>query len=335
MAVSSVVSVTDVSQVGQARRAAIKLAEQARFSAERCGQVALIVTELGNNLVKYATNGRVMLDVAERGGQMHVQMLAIDSGPGIADVQRSLQDGVSTGGTPGTGLGAVRRLAHAFDIHSAPGRGTVVFASCMADPRRDGAASSFEWAAVSTPAPGETACGDTWRLCERDGSLGAMVVDGLGQGPLAAVPADRAAETFDADPFAPPAAFCERAHRALQGSRGAALAAAVVSPTGRLVYAGVGNISGTIVADGKGRGLASQNGIVGVQMRRMQEPEYEMPPRSVLVMHSDGLSNRWETDRYPGLFGRPAAIIAGVLYRDYVRGRDDASIVVVKRGAAR
>src|SRR5262249_44762660 len=148
---------------------------------------------------------------------------------------------------------------------------------------------------------------------------------GLGHGPLAAVPADRATEIFQADPLAAPAEFCERAHRALQGSRGAALAMAVVSPEGRVAYAGVGNIAGTTVSDGKGGGLASQNGIVGVQIRRTQQLDYEMPPRGVLVMHSDGLSNRWAMDRYPGLFARHSAIVAGVLFRDYLRGRDDAT----------
>jgi anti-sigma regulatory factor (Ser/Thr protein kinase) len=323
-------AVTDSTQIGQARRAAARLAAELALSDEHRGEVAIIATELATNLVRYAQNGRLLLQSVRRADGAYVQMLAVDSGPGIADVQRSLQDGVSTGGTPGNGLGAVRRLSDVFDIYSTVGRGTLVLSRVGAStPKRQ--RHTYEWGAVSTPAPKETVCGDAWRVSDADGTLTVLVADGLGHGVLAAEASNRAADLFDAHTPSDPAAFCESAHKRLAGSRGAAIAVAHAGSNGRVLYAGVGNIAGSIVTDGKGRGLASQNGTAGVQIRRVQRFEYDWPEDATLVMHSDGLTNRWSIGDYPGLSARHAAVIAGVLHRDYVRGRDDATVVVVKR----
>jgi hypothetical protein len=51
----------------------------------------------------------------------------------------------------------------------------------------------------------------------------------------------------------------------------------------------------------------------------------------LLVMHSDGLATHWNLDQYPGLVGRRPSLIAGVLYRDFARGRDDVTVVVAKK----
>jgi anti-sigma regulatory factor (Ser/Thr protein kinase) len=323
--------VTEVSQVGQARRAAVRLAVASKLSEEAQGKVAVIATELASNLARYGRDGRFFVQSVTWPEESFVQMLAVDSGPGIADLQRSMQDGVSTGGTPGTGLGAVRRMSDDFDIYSTVGQGTLVLSRVSGSGSKQ-PQPSYRWAAISTPAPWETVCGDAWRIVEKSGDLGVMVVDGLGHGLLAAEAANRAAELFDAEAGpSQPAGFCDRAHQALAGSRGAALAVAHVSTAGRVRYAGVGNIAGAIVGDNGSRGLPSQNGTVGLQIRRVQEFDYELPERGVLVMHSDGLTSRWSLDAYQGLASRHPALIAGVLYRDCLRGRDDATIVVVKR----
>lgn len=330
--VDDVVVVTETSQVGQARRAATRLATHAGLSEEQQGAVAIVATELATNLAKYGRDGRLFLQAVVSPSDSYVQLLSVDAGPGITDVQRSLQDGVSTGGTPGTGLGAIRRQSTEFDIHSAEGRGTLVVSRVKAS-RTNKSDAPFHWAAVSTPAPMETVCGDAWRVLATDESLSVLIADGLGHGPLAAEASTLAADLFVETPEATPAGYCEAAHKQLSGSRGAALAVAKLTADGRVRYAGLGNISGTIVTDDKGRGLSSQNGTVGVAFRRVQEFDYALPTQAVMVMHSDGLSNRWSLGSYAGLAARHPAIIAGVLFRDCIRGRDDATIVVVKRKA--
>jgi len=323
------VAVSDQSQIGEARRTAMRMANKAALSESECGTVGVVVTELASNLSKYASGGRILLQVLRRASGSCLEALAIDSGPGMADVQRCLRDGFSTSGTPGTGLGAVRRIATEFDVDSRPGRGTVVVArvgtKCGAPIER-----GYQWAAVSSSAPNELVCGDAWRIVERDGEIALMVADGLGHGPLAAEAADLAGDVFAADGFDGPGSFCDRANRALSGSRGAAVAAAHVSNTG-VRYAGVGNISGSLVSPAESRGLMSANGTVGLHMRKAHQLDYPWPDRALLIMHSDGVSNRWSLDAYEGLVARHPAVVAGVLLRDFGRGRDDATVVVVRR----
>ena len=248
-----------------------------------------------------------------------------------------MHDGFSTGGTSGTGLGAVRRLSSAFDVHSTPPAGTVVFCRVAAGTdsppasRTSTGGSSLEWGVVCVPAPGETVCGDAWRVAGAEGEAAVIIADGLGHGPLAADAARQAAAAFETSPLQDARSIVEAAHDKTQGTRGAAVAVARVnSPAGVLRYAGVGNISGTLLNGGESRGLFSHNGTVGVQVRKVQEFEYPWDDAAMLVMHSDGLQTRWDLDAYPGLRFRHPAVIAAVLYRDFCRGRDDATVLVVR-----
>ena len=96
-------------------------------------------------------------------------------------------------------------------------------------------------------------------------------------------------------------------------------------------FCGVGNISADIVTrEQASQSLVSQNGTVGFQLGRVTEFTYPWPQGAVLIMHSDGLATRWRLDSYPGLLTRDAALIAGVLYRDFTRGRDDVTVVSVR-----
>jgi hypothetical protein len=157
-----------------------------------------------------------------------------------------------------------------------------------------------------------------------------MVADGLGHGPDASEAAERAGNVFDEDPFCQFGQFFQRAHRALLGSRGAAVACAHVDARGDVRYAGVGNIAGMLVGTERSRGLPSDNGTVGVQMRSaLHSTAYAWPEHGVLVMHSDGLTGRAALDNYPGLLLRHPSVVAAVLYKDFLRGRDDATVVAV------
>ena len=257
----------------------------------------------------------------------------MDRAQGMLDVQRCLTDGYSTAGTLGHGLGAVRRLSADFDIYSHPDRGTVVYSRVAAKdreaPRED---DHCRWAAFSIPAPGEIECGDAWSVAQDHLALSAVVVDGLGHGPIAATAAAQAMAVFDQAPFVAPGAYLHQAHESMRSTRGAAAAVARIDFERRmLTYAGVGNISGIIMAaNAKGRALPSHNGTIGVQVRKVQEFEFPLPDGALLIMHSDGLQTRWDLANYPGLLARAPAVIAAVLYRDFKRGRDDATVLVVR-----
>jgi anti-sigma regulatory factor (Ser/Thr protein kinase) len=333
------VSVTEPTQAGEARRVAARLAENIGFDERIGGEAAIVATELAANLARYAREGVLLIQTLDLPAGPTLEILSIDAGPGMTDVSACLRDGYSTGGTPGNGLGAVRRLSSEFDIYSTPA-GTVIMSRIRRSAPAARAATppstvlaGWDWAAISRPAPHEVVCGDAWRIAVHAQGVVVMVCDGLGHGPHAAEAAGRAVAVFEACPQEDAAAMIEQAHRALNGSRGAAMAVATLGASG-LRYAGVGNIAGVLTGGERSRGLPSQNGTVGVQIRRVQVLDYDWPSAGRLFMHSDGLTSRWTLERYPGLASRHPAIQAGVLWRDCARGRDDATIVVVGRRIA-
>jgi anti-sigma regulatory factor (Ser/Thr protein kinase) len=296
------------------------------------GRAALVATELAGNLVKHATRGgHLLARPAAWSGGAGVELLSLDAGPGMANVARCLRDGFSTAGSPGTGLGAVSRMADEFDVHSAAGVGTALAARVWAGGRRDAPVAGPAYAGVSIPKPGQEVCGDAWAVAERDGRTVVLVADGLGHGPEAAAASREAVRIFEGTPGSDPVELLERVHGGLRGTRGAAAAVAVVDRAARSVrFAGVGNIAASVLAGGESRSMVSLGGIVGHEARRIQPFDYPFPAGALLVLHSDGLGSRWTLDRYPGLATRDPLVVAGVLFRDFVRGTDDATVVAVR-----
>ena len=325
--------VDDTSHVGQVRRAASALAEQLGFGTDDVARVALVATEAGTNVVKHAGHGEVLLQATTRAGRRSVAIVALDRGPGIANVAHALADGVSTRGTAGTGLGAITRLASRFDVHSVPGVGTAVMAvvTPAGTPTNP---EDFDVAGVCVPYPGETACGDGFEIAGADGRRTLLVTDGLGHGRGAAAASARAAELFADDATSAPAAIVGRLHDGMRATRGAAVAVADVDARRGVVrYCGVGNIAATIIEHGATRSLVSHHGTLGHDARRIAEFQYPWSADALLVLHSDGLTSHWTLDRHPGLASRAALLIAAVLYRDFRRQRDDTTVVVLRRHA--
>jgi hypothetical protein len=99
-------------------------------------------------------------------------------------------------------------------------------------------------------------------------------------------------------------------------------------------FAGVGNIACRVESGQTRRQLVSHNGTLGHMMRRVQQFDFPLPVGALLIFHSDGLATHWNLADYSGLAGRHPSVIAGVLYRDHERGRDDVTVLVVRNGAA-
>jgi anti-sigma regulatory factor (Ser/Thr protein kinase) len=332
---STSVSISDASGVGEVRRAASTYASRLGFGQVEREHVAIVATEAASNVVKHAQRGEVVLRPIARGGAVGLELLVLDKGPGMSDVARCMTDGFSTGGSPGTGLGAISRLSATLEIHSVVGTGTALLAQVWsAEPDED---ASVGAGAVCLPKHGEEMCGDAWILAEGDGRAVLMIADGLGHGPMAAEAANAALAVFRKEAARSPAEIVGAAHGALRSTRGAAVAVAEVDFVSRSVrYAGVGNISGAVVTLEATRQMVSHNGTIGHDARRIQEFTYPFPASARLVMHSDGLATHWRMDRYPGLLQRHPSLVAGILYRDFTRGRDDVTVAVLaeRRGAA-
>jgi serine phosphatase RsbU (regulator of sigma subunit) len=187
--------------------------------------------------------------------------------------------------------------------------------------------------AVCVPHPQERESGDVWDFEPRPSGYRVVIADGLGHGPLAREAALRAVDGATRGPESPSRALDE-AHRSALGSRGAAMAVADVDLSGGVVrYAGVGNISGLLLDGARSRSMVSMSGTIGGGALRIREFSYPLERDTVLLMYSDGLATHWSLDQQPGLAARHPALLAGVLYRDHWRRRDDVTVVAVRRSA--
>ena len=321
----------ELSEIASARRAGNELARRLGFDEVRTGQVALVITEAATNIVKHALEGEILLRSLQAGDKAGIEIIALDRGPGMANVALRMEDGNSTAGTYGVGMGAIRRLSQEFDIYSVEGQGSVLLMIVWSDgvctlPR------GWQVGAVCLPLAGEDLCGDAWNLGVGENGVTICAADGLGHGPDAARASDPAVALASDKPDLSASALMTLAHDALRGTRGAALAVAVIDERkGELGFVGVGNIAGCIFSNGARRHLMSHNGIVGSNLRKVQEFVHPWEPGAMVILHSDGIATRWDIDSYPGLVFRHPSLIAAVLYRDFARQRDDAMVVVLRQ----
>jgi hypothetical protein len=157
-----------------------------------------------------------------------------------------------------------------------------------------------------------------------------VVADGLGHGPEAALASDTVTAFFNAAGGLP-SQWLTAAHAALRSTRGAAVAMAELDGSARTItFAGAGNIAGRVVSAVSDRALLSQHGTVGFQIRKLSDTTYPWPEHACLVLHSDGIAGRWSIADAPGLLQCDVAVIAAWLLRDNSRGRDDATVVVIR-----
>jgi anti-sigma regulatory factor (Ser/Thr protein kinase) len=319
------IAVTEPTGVAEARRRVLRCAAAAGFSEADAGRTALIATEAANNLLAHAGGGQILLQA----GEQEVTVLALDKGPGM-NLEVTLEDGFSTRGGPGTGLGAISRLATRFDAWSTPGKGTVLLARVLPAGRRE-AVRPFEIGGISVAHPNEQVGGDAWDVRMQNHRAGILVADGLGHGPKAAEASAEVIRFFRESPMLEPVEFLKMAHPAMRTTRGAAVAMAVIDRDHGLVhYAGSGNISGMISSRGAARQLVSTPGTLGHEMHHVQQFQYGWDSGSFMVMHSDGVSGSWSFASYPGLENHDPTLVAAVVYRDHNRGRDDATVVFAR-----
>lgn len=326
--------IADSSQVASARRQAVGLGMEIGASQETIDALTLVVTEMATNILKHAGSGEVLIQQAfgPKSDPPGLEVFAIDKGPGMLNVQECLRDGYSTTSTAGTGLGAIGRLSARFDAYSKPGQGTVLFAIVRGKSNEESNVVLREYfGALNIPKTGETECGDAYCLREEADTIGLLMVDGLGHGHDAAVVSRESVKRYCEEPVRNTAETMEFLHGALRPTRGGAGAVSLIQRgAGTLKYCGVGNIAAAIVGGETEKQLVSMNGTLGHEARRFTEFTYPWTSESVLIMASDGLGTKWDMRRYPGLLARHPAVCAAVLYRDFSRGRDDATVAVLR-----
>ncbi len=320
--------------VGEIRRRLVRLAESVGFSEEKCSDVALVATEMATNLEKHRAvlpiirYGVTESDLRGRG----LLMISEDRGPGIANPERAIGDHYSTAGTMGGGLGAIQRHSDEFSLASGVARsgqphpGTVVISRHWLP--RPGPQGPLDCEILTRAKPGETENGDGASFSEAGDHCQIAVIDGLGHGADAFKATEEIRQIFQANPSLSLTDLMERAHRAMHGGRGAVAGILRLNRReARALYAGVGNIDCRIYGKHPARPV-SMNGSIGVVFPRCREESYPFGQDDFFVMASDGVSSRWEPESYPQFPRLPFVTRAALIFRDYSRTTDDATVAV-------
>ena len=272
----------------------------------------------------------MLLRIRRTPAEAAVELIAADCGPGVADLFVAAHGGRSTAGTLGIGLGAAMRMATWFDSHSVIGRGTVIVATFW---RAEAPAPMPDVAVITRAMDGETVCGDAAAF-RTDGGMD----DGAARRRArswracgARIARSRARVRHRATRTRAGAHPQTHQHDALRGTRGAAAAVVQLDPSAaRLTFAGVGNVAVWLDDGTRRASLVSTPGIIGTHARTIREVMLPVAAGSLLIMHSDGLSTKWDLDAYPGLRRRDPLVVAATLMRDAGVHRDDASVVVAR-----
>ncbi|GGX15162.1 hypothetical protein GCM10010383_51410 [Streptomyces lomondensis] len=336
------VPVDDSTRVRDVRVAAEEASAHAGLTPQRTATAALVATELATNLLRHADGGHVLINLVEHGydeGHLtSVQLVSLDHGPGIPDIAAAMRDGYTTtaAASLGAGLGTCRRIANAFDLHSAPGRGTVAVARIDHEPARPGPPlPGPRTGGVNVPLGRAEHSGDAWGRVRGRDRLTLLLADGLGHGAKAAEASTTAVTELRGVADRSPAEILRHLGGPLRRTRGAAVAVAQLDlASGRLHFAGIGNVGARLRTGGTWRPLLSQPGIVGAQgpatVLVQREPWHD---DSLLVLHSDGLPTRWTPPDDDTLLTCDPAVVSAVILRDAGSAarpvRDDTCVAVL------
>ncbi|PVY41184.1 ATP-binding protein [Pontibacter virosus] len=331
-------AVPDRSYASLTKKDITRLAESFALSEGAVGKINIIVSEMLTNLEKHTAHGGELLVKAIGKPIKGIEIISLDNGPGMADPERMLEDGVSTFGSAGEGLGAIKRQSDVFDLYSQPQVGTVIVTRVYKPGKSIPAARRYEIGSIMVPKPKEVDCGDGYAIIHHERGAYLLALDGLGHGTHAQEAAQLAVKTFCENPVPDPALALQTIHNGIRRTRGAVGFAASIDITqNKFTYCGIGNIAGKLfsmespLGNMSYKNVISYNGILGHNVPgTFNNQSLDWNRNKLLIVHSDGLKSRWDLSRYPNLHRHPPTTIAAVLYKDHSRQTDDTLVLVCK-----
>ena len=341
-----VIPISEFHDVSIAIRKISKLAEKLGFSEKDLSEISIVVSELANNLIKHeAIEGKIMYSLIEEGTEKYIQIISEDKGPGITNVETVMEDGFSTSGTLGIGLGAIKRLMSDFRINSNINDvktvrnnnnwsqiGTKIITKKYLSQREDTADrahSKIKFGIFSRSKYGEKYNGDTYFLKRFEDKTIAAVIDGLGHG-QAASEASTIARLYLVENYKKPFdVIINGLHARLKGTRGVVMSIALIDDKkGELKYVGIGNVLTRIFNSHTIIRPVNYSGSLGYTLRNFRVFQYPWIKGNIIIMTSDGISERYDTNKVPNFLKKHPIIIANTILKEYGKAHDDATVLV-------
>lgn len=340
------IKIDDFSDVGICRRKASSFAKELGFSDVKIGEIAIIVSEMVSNVVKHA-NSRghfLMCKLKDENDHIGIETWCCDEGDGIFNQEEALKDGFSNSNTLGIGLGSIKRLSDEFEIN--PEKPDIIKFNLLNNIRTyntcfrsrkwlpvnkwTGKNKSLEFGAYSREKPGEKLNGDAYLInhISADKTLVA-VIDGLGHGNDANLPAQLAREQMILNIDIPIDNIMQKVHSSLKGTRGATISMAIIDTSKSVInYTGIGNIESWIISGNQKKSCISQRGIVGHNIRSPRVQKLDFNKGDYLCMFSDGITTRWDIEDLDK--NNHPQKNAELIMDKYSKINDDASILIVR-----
>lgn len=305
--------------------------------------MVLVAAEMVSNQIKYA-GSRGMLQIWQQPGPT-LDLVALDFGPGIANLAEAHQDGFSTSKTLGKGLGSIRSLSHHSGAYTVPERmgvpanpdarwhGCAFWSRFSPDPKRvfdtDARAPDFEIGLFTRALTDDRFNGDRIYIERNDGRLRWLHLDGLGHGELAQQATDHLADTLFSSPDV--VEVLNRVDRQLKLTRGAvAMLSEMDQDNMQAHIAGVGDMRAYWQVRDQFQSITFAPGILGKEHKTPRATAVTLDKQSTVVTASDGVRRHWDETTFPGLLKQHPQLIAYVLGNILGRASDDQSLCVVR-----
>lgn len=330
-----VVHIDNEMDILRVRKAGISMAAALGFSDIECAEIEIVISELGTNIVKHANaNGIVYLTPYVNNGVQGLEIKASDYGGwrenNVASrptaVENFVQDGFSTSGSLGIGLSGVRRIVDEFDLERKEKGGIEI---TVKKNIRNNQKTDIGCSAFSRPKFGENYCGDGYFIKQLHKGIFFSIIDTLGHGREAYDVTQKALIVIESNYHKPLTNIIDDCHKQLKGERGAAIALGQIdTQNGIFKHISVGNIETRIYGADCIKQPGYFNGTVGVIYGSIREGEYPYKKGNCIIMHSDGLSAKFDPDRL--LLRKKPQEIAHHIFMNYAKGHDDATVLVLK-----
>jgi anti-sigma regulatory factor (Ser/Thr protein kinase)/serine/threonine protein phosphatase PrpC len=344
-----VLPIENESDIGECRRKGVVLAKQAGFSDIVTGEVAIMITEMGTNVIKHGgrKGGIMMCRITDEKLNTGIEFWCCDFGKGFSDIGRAIEDGYTDLKSLGIGLGAIRRLSDEFEIN--PGKneelkkllsdGATEYKNCIRTrkwfrtTKWSGVNKNLVIGASTRPKPGEELNGDNYAVIHlSESNTVVAVIDGLGHGKEANRASQLAKEQVIFKPDMEIDALIREVHNAIKGTRGATIGIIRIdTAANKLKFSGIGNIEGQIYSKDKKMNLISYGGIVGHNIRTPRIFEFDFNRGDTVCLYSDGIISRWQYDDFDWELSPQKN--ADTIVTRYSRINDDATVLIIRYAA--